>query len=255
MTIRYIPLFAGLSLAVAAPAMAVETRTAPAGHCLDATGITEVEQATPRSIAVRAASGQAYRIDFNEDCAGARAASTLKLEAPGGWACGRPSERVLVDGHACAISAVSPLDNRDFASVARNSDRLRAATLPAVTISERREVRRSFGGSPSFCFATRNVRAWSSDANGVLVETNPQRNGGHRYYRVELGSACNQLDRAPQVSFHSGLQNGLICGNPGDRVVSAPLAGDDERGRTIVPTTPDNCRILAVYPEPVQASR
>jgi hypothetical protein len=65
----------------------------------------------------------------------------------------------VVDGRRCAVSAVTPLQNRDYASVARDSERLRTATLPAVTIRERKEVRRSFGGSPSYCFATRNVRA------------------------------------------------------------------------------------------------
>ncbi|WMJ68989.1 DUF6491 family protein [Stenotrophomonas sp. 24(2023)] len=245
----------GLVLAVAAASSAAQERLPPAPHCMDTAGVTEVEQASPRSIAVRAASGQAYRIDFSEDCPGTRTAGRLALEAPGGFACGRPSERVTVDGHACTVSAVTPVDNRDFASVARNSDRLRVATLPAMTISQRRDVRRSFGGSPSFCFATRNVRAWSSDAGGILVETNPARNGGYRYYRVELGSACNALDRAPEVRFHSGLQNGLICGNPGDRMVSTPLDAGDERGRTIVPATPDRCQILAVYPEQRQASR
>ena len=69
------------------------------------------------------------------------------------------------------------MQDRDYASVARDSDRLRMATLPALTIRERRDIRRSFGGSPSYCFATRNVRAWSSDPQGMLVETNPHRNG------------------------------------------------------------------------------
>jgi hypothetical protein len=39
---------------------------------MDAVGVQEVEQASPRSIALRAASGQAYRIDFSEDCPGVR---------------------------------------------------------------------------------------------------------------------------------------------------------------------------------------
>jgi len=242
----------GLALSVTASG---QERRAPAPHCLDAVGVQEVEQASPRSIAVRAASGQAYRIDFSEDCPNVRAATSLKLEAPAGWACGRPSERVVVDGHSCAVSAVSPVQNRDYATVARDSNRLRTATLPAVTISERREQRRSFGGSPAYCFATRNVRAWSSDQQGLLVETNPHRNGGHRYYRVELGGSCRQLDRAPQVSFQSGLQNGLICGNPGDRILSAEFEPGDERGLGPLPLyTRGSCQIQAVYPAATQAS-
>lgn len=250
-------LAASLSLALATSAAAQE-RTPPAPHCMDATGVQEVEQASPRSIALRAASGQAYRIDFSEDCPGVRAATTLKLEAPAGWACGRPSERVVVDGRSCAVSAVTPVQNRDYASVARDSDRLRMATLPALTISEHRDVRRGFGGSASYCFATRNVRGWSSDTQGMLVETNPLRSGGHRFYRVELGSHCLQLDRAPELSFQSGMQNGLICGNPGDRVVTADFASFDERSDAVAPlpryTRRGACTIQAVYPASSQAS-
>ncbi|HEO8481991.1 TPA: hypothetical protein UMF72_000253 [Stenotrophomonas maltophilia] len=258
MTHRQVSLMlaSSLGLALAASASAQE-RTPPAPHCMDAVGVQEVEQASPRSIALRAASGQAYRIDFSEDCPGVRGATSLKLEAPAGWACGRPSERVVVDGRRCAVSAVTPLQDRDYASVARDSDRLRTATLPAVTIRERKDIRRSFGGSPSYCFATRNVRAWSSDPQGMLVETNPRRNGGHRYYRVELGSHCRQLDRAPQLSFHSGLQNGLICGNPGDRIMTAEFETDDLRGESIAPLpqyTRGSCAIQAVYPASSQAS-
>jgi type II secretory pathway component PulF len=64
-------LAASLSLALATSAAAQE-RTPPAPHCMDATGVQEVEQASPRSIALRAASGQAYRIDFSEAPASAR---------------------------------------------------------------------------------------------------------------------------------------------------------------------------------------
>lgn len=246
-----------LGLVLAASASAQE-RTPPAPHCMDAEGVQEVEQASPRSIALRAASGQAYRIDFSEDCPGIRNAATLKLEAPAGWACGRPSERLMVDGRSCAVSAVTPVQARDYASVARDSDRLRTATLPALTIRERREVRRGFGGSPSYCFASRNVRGWSSDTQGMLVETNPLRSGGHRFYRVELGSHCLQLDRAPELSFQSGMQNGLICGNPGDRVVTAEFADFDERGDALAPlprySRRGACTIQAVYPASSQAS-
>ncbi|PTT42623.1 hypothetical protein DBR33_11350, partial [Stenotrophomonas sp. HMWF022] len=107
-------LAASLGLALTATTSAQE-RTPPAPHCMDAVGVQEVEQASPRSIALRAASGQAYRIDFAEDCPGIRAATTLKLEAPTGWACGRPSERVVVDGRSCAVSAVTPVQARDYA--------------------------------------------------------------------------------------------------------------------------------------------
>ncbi|PII15627.1 hypothetical protein CR920_07370 [Stenotrophomonas indicatrix] len=259
MTYRHAPMVLAASLALVLTATAsAQERMPPAPHCMDAVGVQEVEQASPRSIALRAASGQPYRIDFAEDCPGVRAATTLKLEAPAGWACGRPSERVVVDGHSCAVSAVTPVQARDYASVARDSDSLRTATLPALTIRQRKDVRRSFGGSASYCFATRNVRGWSSDTQGMLVETNPLRSGGHRFYRVELGSHCLQLDRSPELSFQSGMQNGLICGNPGDRVVTADFASFDERSDAVAPlprfTRRGACTIQAVYPASSQAS-
>jgi len=259
MTYRHASMVLAASLALVLTATAsAQERMPPAPHCMDAVGVQEVEQASPRSIALRAASGQAYRIDFAEDCPGVRAATTLKLEAPAGWACGRPSERVVVDGHSCAVSAVTPVQARDYASVARDSDSLRTATLPALTIRQRKDVRRGFGGSASYCFATRNVRGWSSDTQGMLVETNPLRSGGHRFYRVELGSHCLQLDRSPELSFQSGMQNGLICGNPGDRVVTADFASFDERSDAVAPlprfTRRGACTIQAVYPSSSQAS-
>ena len=80
---------------------------------------------------------------------------------------------------------------------------------------------------------------------------------GHRYYRVELGSHCRQLDRAPQLSFHSGMQNGLICGNPGDRILTAGFENGDLRNDALAPLpqyTRGGCTIQAVYPASSQAS-
>jgi hypothetical protein len=99
MTHQQVSLVLATSLGlVLAASVSAQERTPPAPHCMDAVGVQEVEQASPRSIALRAASGQPFRIDFNEDCPGVRGATSLKLEAPAGWACGRPSERVVVDG-------------------------------------------------------------------------------------------------------------------------------------------------------------
>jgi len=235
-------------------------RVPPAPHCLDARGVRQVEQASPDAIAVLAANGQAYRVEFAAACPDVNAATTLRLDAPDGWACGRPTEQVNVDGRTCAIAAVSVIDNREFADTARESSRQFAATLPTVTVtgtgpsSSSASRRAAFHGSPQFCFATRNVRGWSEEPGGVLVETNPRRNGGHRYYRVELGGSCSILDGANAVDFQSGFQNGLICGNPGDRIVMAAngLVGDGEggdgRGSTPRFARP-GCAVLAVYPK------
>jgi hypothetical protein len=59
----------------------------------------------------------------------------------------------------------------------------------------------------------------------MLVELSPRRSGGHRYYRVELAQGCPVLDAAPAITFQSGMGIGLICGNPGDRIVALDNAG------------------------------
>lgn len=255
---------AGLAASAAAQVQAAptpgEVRTPPAPHCLDARGVRQVEQATPGSIAVRDANGQPYRVDFSADCPGINDATEVRLDAPGGWACGRSSEEVMVDGRRCQISAVSQIDNRTFAEAARESSRRFATTLPTVTVTGRSDgrssPRRGFHGTPEYCFATRHVRSWNEDPQGVVVETNPRRNGGHRYYRVELGSSCSILAGATDVDFQSGFQNGLICGNPGDRIVMTPsgIEGDllgiqgDLRFSTPRFARP-GCSVLAVYPK------
>lgn len=234
---------------------AADSRTAPAPNCLDARQVRQVEQDTPLAIAVRDARDQAFRIDFNAACPGVNDAASLRLEAPAGWACGGSGEQVVVDGRSCPVAAVTPIDPRTFIFTARESSRQYAATLPGVTVTAKgrekdsQAPRRAFQTSPAACFATRNVRAWNEDPQGVVVETNPRRNGGHRFYRVELSSSCAILAGAYEVDFQSGFQNGLICGNPGDRMVMmpSPIPGD-LRGSTPRFARP-GCEILAVYPK------
>lgn len=256
-------LSAALACLLSVPALALaapdDSRVPPAPQCLDARDVRQVEQDTPTAIAVRDGKGQPYRIDFSAACPGVNAAVSLRLEAPEGWACGRPGERVVVDGHTCAVAGVSLIDNRAFAETARESSRQYAATLPAVTVTAkgkpgRSGARHAFQGSAASCFATRNVRSWSEDPQGVLIETNPLRNGGHRYYRVELGGSCTLLDGAQAIDFQSGFQNGLICGNPGDRIVMAdPGTGIDVGMSDVRASTPrfarPGCAVLAVYPK------
>ncbi|WP_332807767.1 DUF6491 family protein [Stenotrophomonas sp.] len=241
------------ALAGAQPLALPAERTAPAPHCLDARGVRQMEQAAPAAIAVLAANGQAYQLALEGPCPGVNAASEVRLDAPGGWACGRPGETLVVDGRACPVAAVQPIDGRTFADTARRSSRDYATTLSTVTVTgkggDASRPRHTFQGSAEFCFATRNVRAWSEDPQGVVVETNPRRNGGHRYYRLELAGSCSILAGATDVDFQSGFQNGLICGNPGDRIVMANngMQGDLRMG------TPrfarPGCSVLAVYPK------
>lgn len=245
------------TVAQAGPAAAAPPgRSPPAAHCLDARDVRQVEQAGPEAIAVRGGNGVAYRIDFSgAGCPGINEASQVRLEAPAGWACGRPSENLVVDGRSCGISAVSVIDDRDFAETARASSRQFASTLPGVEVtgkaagrSGESSPRHTFQGSADFCFATRHVRSWNEDPQGVVVETNPRRNGGNRYYRVELGGSCSILAGAQSVDFQSGFQNGLICGNPGDRIVMVGAMAGDLRSDTPRFARP-GCEVLAVYPK------
>ncbi|WP_317450723.1 DUF6491 family protein [Stenotrophomonas lacuserhaii] len=257
-TLRLAPLALACLLpavAQAAPAAAAPARSPPAPHCLDARDVRQLEQASPESIAVRRGNGVAYRIDFSgAGCPGVNDASQVRLEAPAGWACGRPSEQVVVDGRSCGISAVSVIDNREFAEAARESSRQFASTLPGVTVTGKSagegggsNPQHTFQGAADFCFATRHVRSWNEDPQGVVVETNPRRNGGNRYYRVELGGSCSILAGAQSVDFQSGFQNGLICGNPGDRIVMVGSMDGDLRSGTPRFARP-GCEVLAVYP-------
>jgi len=255
MNVRPLLLALALASSVATTLHAQDVRTPPAPDCLDARNVQQVEQDTPGAIAVVDSTGRAFRIEFTAACPGINEADTLRLEAPRGWACGQPGERVVVDGRSCAVSTVTSIDARSFATIARESSRQYAATLPGVTVTAKGRGRRSsdarhtFQTSSAVCFATRNVRGWSESPEGVVVETNPRRNGGHRYYHVELASSCSILAGATDVEFQSGLQNGLICGNPRDRIVLMP-SGIEGDGRTYTPSfARPGCDILAVYPK------
>lgn len=228
-------------------------RIAPAASCLDARDVQQLEQSSPDAIAVRDGRGQAFRIAFSAACPAVNEGRQVRLDAPQGWACGQPGEQVVVDGRHCAIRAVTPIDTRAFSQVARESSAQYAATLPTVTVTGKADARgtrrHTFQGTPEFCFAARHVRSWNEDPKGVVVETNPRRSGGHRYYRLELAGSCTILAGGHTVEFQSGFQNGLICGNPGDRIVvgSSGIEGDQRAG------TPrfarPGCDVLAVYPQ------
>lgn len=240
-----------LSAAQDAPPSVVGGRVAPAAHCLDARNMQQVVQADAQSVAIRGGDGRAFRITFAAQCPGVLDATNVRLEAPAGWACGSGQERVVLNGVDCAIAAVDVIDDREYAQAARESDRQYAATLPTVTVAKKATAgapRHTFQTSPEYCFATRNVRSWSEDPEGVIVETNPRRNGGHRYYRVELGAGCI-LDGAHEIDFVSGFQNGLMCGNPGDRIALAGSSMAGGSGRSFEQRFARmGCPVLSVYP-------
>ena len=67
--------------------------------------LRQVEQASPAAIAVLGANGQAYRLEFTDACPGVNEAEQVRLDAPDGWACGSPGERLVVDGRTCAVAS------------------------------------------------------------------------------------------------------------------------------------------------------
>ena len=78
----------------------------------------------------------------------------------------------------------------------------------------------------------------------------PRRAGGNRYSRVELADTCPELFDALNIGFESGVGIGLICGNPGDRVVAlspAPgLLGEGTERSGFASRV--RCNVSAVYP-------
>ncbi|MCF7749821.1 hypothetical protein KQ945_03600 [Bacillus subtilis subsp. subtilis] len=233
-------------IAAAAPAPREPLRSAPAPDCLDARNLREMLQTDPDSVTVLDAHAQPWRIRFQAPCPGVSDAAQAVLEAPAGWACGGKGEQVQVDGRRCPIASVARISERAFAQQARDSDAYAINTLATVQVAAS-ETRGRFRGSPSYCFAARHLRSWSEDPNGVVVEMNPRRAGGNRFYRVELGTRCPEIGSSPEISFQSGFGNGLICGNYGDRLVASQDIPGDLR-RMSNPRHYLGCPVTAVYP-------
>lgn len=257
------PISPFIALVFAVPMSSAPSKDAPAPACLDARQIAELRQASPRQLVALERSGRRFRIDLGEDCPGGSGANA-QLLAHGGRVCGTGGDAMRIGAATCRIVAVSPVDARDYAALARMAAahvRDTAATTTLETVEVRGQRRRGFGGSSSYCFDTRYLRSWSEDGKGMRVEVAPKRSGGHRYYRVELPQGCPDLDSAPAISFRSGVGISLICGNPGDRVVAegagdllsfdtaaAFPVGDDTRASRFRSGMRFQCAVSAVYP-------
>ncbi|WP_372017925.1 hypothetical protein [Pseudoxanthomonas sp. 10H] len=238
---------------LAGPAQAFDDeRTPPAAGCLDARRMVEMRQPAPGALAVMDAAGQRFRIDLGVDCPEAGDAGA-QLLARDGWVCGHGQEYVRAGATLCPVAGLVAVDAREYATLSRAADQRdeEIRTLAPVEVREAR--RRGFAGSANYCFNPRYLRAWAEDPQGLLVELSPRRSGGHRFYRVELANSCPDLDSAPAIVFRSGFGIGVICGNPGDQIVSVdgsgaggPVAGSGAGFR---------CAVAAVYPhEPEGAS-
>lgn len=250
-----------IALMLAAPWATAQSPAASAPVCLDARQVAELQQASSRQLAALERGGQRFRIDLGEDCPGSTGARA-QLLARGGRVCASEGEAVRIGAATCPIVAVTRVDAREYAGLARAAAVLADDTTTTLdTVEVRGERRRGFGGSSSYCFDTRYLRSWSEDSKGMLVEVAPKRSGGHRYYRVELPQSCPDLDAAPAISFRSGVGISLICGNPGDRIVAEgtgegvsfdvaepfPIS-DDVRQSRFRAGMRFQCTVSAVYP-------
>ncbi|GGK10688.1 hypothetical protein [Luteimonas terricola] len=207
------------ALALLAPlSVAAESRTPPAPHCLDAREVSEVFQSDARTLAMVQSDGQRFRVELGAACPDVTATSNTRMLAANGWMCGTGNEYVSVDSQLCPVAAVAPITSAEYAQHARASQTGADGSTTLATVVVKGERRHGFAASHNYCFNPRHVRGWSEDPRGVVVEVNPRRSGGNRYYRVELVRSCPHLSGPVGISFRSGVGIGLICGNPGDDI-------------------------------------
>ena len=231
----------GVALVLSGPVLA--RSPAPSADCMDARLIQEVRQPDPDTLVILGRDDRRFRMELERGCNVAGRTENATLLAQEGWVCGLEREFVQVEGQTCRIAGIRSIDSREYAELSRISDKQgKVPTLDAVEV--RGEGWRGFGGSYSYCFNPRHMRAWSEDNKSLLVEMSPKRSGGNRYYRVELAHSCRELFSAPVIYFKSGMGIGLICANPGDQVVVVP----EEGGFSTRGISRSSCAISAVYP-------
>lgn len=216
---------------------------APSSDCLDARQVDRMYPVSPWQLAVAQADGRRFRVELQSACPVVlEDAAKLSLLSQEGWACGGPRELVVdaSTGATCAIAALAPADEREFAALLREAGQGDDVRLAPLEVNER--APRGFRGSHDHCFAARHVRGWSESGEALEVEVAARRSGGNTRYRVELGETCPDLGRAVTVGFRSGTDNGVICGNAGDRVELLDVG--------LIPVTPlgSNCAIREVFP-------
>jgi hypothetical protein len=233
-------------LSMSFPATAADFRAAPQPGCLDARAIQNLHALGAERLAVASSDGRRFRLEVAPGCLGDLSQQTeLSLLAPQAWICGGENEflRNATTARTCALGAVTEIDSREFAALVRNSAH---GELPTVAVHGRK--RQGFAAGHDYCFASRNARAFTPDAEGVVVAVNARRSGGNQRYRVVLDGACPDLEHWDGLGFISAARNGLICGTAGDAVVAVR-----DQNRLPVETSlhfRDRCAIREVYPLP-----
>lgn len=234
-----------------AQAQAPPPRIAPAAGCLDARTVSDMWQPDPTTVAIATTGGRLFRLTLAQACPGLEADPDAQLLAPDGWVCGQARALVRSGQRLCPVSALTPVDAQDEATMARAAGQDGVQTLAPVPVQPQAAghgQRRGFGGASRDCFDPRGLRSWSEDPQGMTVEVSPRRNNGRHRYRVELTGSCPVLSSSPTLTFRSGMGIGVICGNPGD-AVTATLDRDplDLRAPTRV-ASGASCGVGAVWP-------
>lgn len=237
------PIIAVVLVATSSAMANQERAAAPTEGCLDARLMQEMRWSDARTLAILDQQGNRFRIDLTDDCS-ATDRSGASLLAKDGWVCGVGREYVRVQEQVCSLAGIRAIDAKEYARLARSGDSGGDDVTTLETVQVRSHRGRGFIGSHSYCFSPRFMRSWAEDGRGLLVEMPPQRAGGNRHYRVELAQSCPELFAAPAIRFESGVGVGVICGNPGDRVV---VETENDRFRAGVASRV-RCRVSAVYP-------
>lgn len=260
---RLVSIALACSLGMAGTAAAQEAspapRIAPAPNCLDAREVAEMRQPDPRTLSIATTDKRYYRVDLQQDCPGLEADPQSALWGREGWICGGGREFVRGNGQDCAVASAQPQDVAAYAQLARLADQNGPRTMAPVQVrGNKRPGQHGFRGTTNYCFAPRYMRGWSEDPKGVIVEVSPVHSGGNRYYRVELVGSCPVLDQASQITFASGQDLGIICGNAGDQLIvqRETLTAQPEADHPMfsrpgrAPSTAAHCAVAAVYPRP-----
>jgi len=232
-------------------AVAVQARApAPGPDCLDARAIERAHAVDEHTLAIDAEGGW-FVVAHSGGCALDGAGELLARD---GWLCGADGEFVRSGERLCPIRSVTRIDGRTYAGLAAAAHQRTLGVDAAVTapleVQAPAPRRPGFRGDSSYCFSPVAVRGWHVDGRELVVQAAPRRNGGKRSDRVALDAPCPELTWADAVEFVSGVGVGMICGNPGDRVLpqeDAVTLGIDDRGPTR--SMLRGCGIAAVWPE------
>lgn len=256
-----LPVPSMLALLLAASTGPADRAPAPAGHCLDARAISDVQPLDAGQLLVRAGDSR-YHLVTASDCA--IDASGAALLAADGWVCGAPREFVRTSQQLCPVLQVREIDTREYAQLAKtHAGGADAALMQPVEARARRGAAKGFIGTHDYCFRPSQVRSWSATPDAIIVHTSKRRSGGNGAYRVEFSGSCPEATFNNQLVLHSGVGLDLICGNPGDTAELRRGAGQTldtgfgAPGPSLTLETGSNtaaaigvrgCRIQEVYP-------